>query len=726
MLHSFAKSPHHSGSTNSAGSPIFSPALLLRSSVVSLALLLGSSPAMSLAPSTAPTSELKAESLAPTVSQEKISRDIARQLQYSHYRTLRIDRDVSSKVFDNYLNYLDGQRLYFLASDIEEFEAYRYRLDSALKTGQLDPAFRIYNRLQQRLFERLHFAEKILDAGVDSLDFKKDETILVDRESLDWPKNNDEMDEVWRKRIKNSILSLELTGKEKKEILKTLKKRYESQLRRASQTRGEDVFQGYMNAFTSVYDPHTQYFSPRVSENFNINMSLSLEGIGAVLQSDDEYTKVVRLVPAGPAAKAGQLQPADRVVAVGQDDKGEMVDVIGWRLEEVVDLIRGPKQSTVRLKVIPSTAANDDETRTIRIVRDRVALEDQSAKKDVLKIERDGRDYKVGVIDIPTFYADFRGAQLGDPDYKHTTADVRKLIDELKEENIDGLVIDLRNNGGGALQEAITLTGLFIPEGPTVQVRSSDNRVAIHNDPDKAVVYGGPLVVLVNRMSASASEIFAAAIQDYGRGLVVGNQTFGKGTVQSVRNLASGQLKITEFKFYRVSGGSTQHSGVLPDISFPSTIDLAEIGEDALPEALPWDQIAAAEFTRVDTLGPLLPELNRKHENRMLKNSEYQAILEEISFVADSRSDKELSLVMDTRRTELEKQRIRELGVVNAKRSARTEKTFDDYAAYESYIEAESAKAQPDDEIDLFTRESGEILIDLLSDQSQVAKNAAL
>ncbi|GAA3952323.1 carboxy terminal-processing peptidase [Allohahella marinimesophila] len=665
------------------------------------------------------------ETLSPSVAQEKVSRDIARQLQYSHYRTLRIDREVSSKVFDNYLSYLDGQKLYFLESDIKEFEVYRHRLDGALKTGQLDPAFRIYNRLQERLYDRITFALKLLENSSDKLDFEKDETILVDRADEAWPSSEEAMNEIWRKRVKNSILSLELTGKKDDEIRKTLTKRYESQLRRASQTRSEDVFQGYMNAFTGVYDPHTQYFSPRVSENFNINMSLSLEGIGAVLQTDDEYTKVVRLVPAGPADKAGQLKPADKVVAVGQDDDGELVDVVGWRLEEVVDLIRGPKQSIVRLKVIPANAASDDETRVLKIVRDRVALEDQSASKEVLDIERDGKDYKVGVIEIPTFYADFKGAQLGDPDYKHTTADVRKLLKELEQSDIDGLVIDLRNNGGGALQEAITLTGLFIPQGPTVQVRTSDDRIAVHNDPDKNVVYGGPLVVLVNRMSASASEIFAAAIQDYGRGLVVGNQTFGKGTVQSVRNLASGQLKITEFKFYRVSGGSTQHSGVLPDITFPSAIDVAEIGEDALPEALPWDQIAAADFEKVSSFDLYLPELARQHESRMLKNKEYQAILEEISFLAEAKAEKELSLVLASRKAQLEKQRKKELSVVNAKRTARGEDVFEDFKAYETFVEAEAMRTdKDDDEADLFTKESGEILIDLLNAQSRVATHS--
>ncbi|AZZ93441.1 tail-specific protease [Hahella sp. KA22] len=659
--------------------------------------------------------------LSPTADQEKASRDIARQLQYAHYRSLKIDGEVSSEVLDNYIKYLDPQRIYFTQSDIDEFENYRYRLDGAIKSGQLDPAFRIYNRFQSRIVGRLGYITGLLDTGVDKLDFKKDEEILIDREEAPWAKTEGELDTLWRKRLKSAILSQRLLGKTDEDISNGLRKRYESQLSRIKQSRSEDVFQAYMNALTNIYDPHTQYFSPRNSENFNINMSLSLEGIGAVLQSDNEHTKVVRLVPAGPADKNGKLKPADRIVGVGQGDKGEIVDVVGWRLEEVVDLIRGPKKSVVRLEVIPATASNDSETRIINIVRDKVDLEDQSAQKHVLNINRGGREYKLGVIDIPTFYADFRAMQAGDPNYRSTTRDVNKLLNELKAEGIDGLIIDLRDNGGGALQEAIQLTGLFIQEGPTVQVRTADNRVRVYDDPDEQIAYTGPLAVMVNRMSASASEIFAAAIQDYGRGVIIGEQTFGKGTVQSVRGLSHGQLKITEAKFYRISGGSTQHKGVTPDVVIPSAIDKSEIGEDALPQALPWDHIDAVAHRRYGNFSPLISDLAKNHDTRMEKNAEYQALLQEIDFLKETKAQKTISLREDIRKQELKKLQDRELAYVNLKRAAKKETQFKNYKEYETYQEEQSAQAPAKKDLDFVARETGEILVDVLTMQQQIA-----
>ncbi|WP_020406394.1 carboxy terminal-processing peptidase [Hahella ganghwensis] len=659
--------------------------------------------------------------LQPTPEQEKASRDIARQLQYAHYRSLKIDGTVSSIVLDNYLKYLDPQRVYFTKADIDEFEQYRYRLDGAIKTGQLAPAFNIYNRFQQRIAERLTYVIQTLDTGLDKLDFSKNETLLINREKAHWAANLDELDTIWRKRIKNSVLNQRLSGKSNEEITTSLKKRYASQLNRIRQARSEDVFQSYMNVVTNVYDPHTQYFSPRNSENFNINMSLSLEGIGAVLQSDNEYTKVVRLVPAGPADKHGILQPADRIVGVGQGSGGDIVDVIGWRLEEVVDLIRGPKKTVVRLEVIPAQAANDNETRVINIVRDRVDLEDQSAQKKVLKINRGGQEYTIGIIDIPTFYADFRAMQAGDPNYRSTTRDVYRLLYELKKESIDGLVIDLRNNGGGALQEAIQLTGLFIQEGPTVQVRTADNRVRVYDDPDDSIAYSGPMAVLVNRMSASASEIFAAAIQDYGRGIIIGDQTFGKGTVQSVRGLSHGQLKITEAKFYRVSGGSTQHKGVIPDILLPSAIDKEEIGEDALPEALPWDQIDPVAHRNYGDLATLVNGLNEDHLKRMKDNAEYQALLKEIEFLKTSRDQKEISLNIETRKKELAEIRNAELAYVNMRREARDEKVFKTYADYEKFQEEQTARPNDSKEPDFVAKETGEILVDVLTSEQKIA-----
>ena len=664
------------------------------------------------------------EALQPTSAQVAASRNVARSLEYGHYRSQRLDENLSSKIFDNYLKNLDNQRLYFLASDIEEFEKYRNRLDVALKSGQLDAAFTIYNRFQTRAVERLQYLLSRLDKGLDKLSLTEKEYILVDREDQPWATSPQALDELWEKRLKSAVLGIKLSGKSLDEARDTLKKRYQSQLNKTLQTKSEDVFQAYMNAFTGVYDPHTQYFSPRVSENFNINMSLSLEGIGAVLQSDNDFTKVVRLVPAGPADKGGQLKPSDKIVGVGQGTDGEIVDVVGWRLEDVVDLIRGPKRSVVRLQVVAAGASNENDTKLISIVRDQVKLEEQAAQKQIIKVKRGEQEYKIGLIDIPTFYADFRGMQAGDPNYRSTTRDVRKLVEELKQEKVDGLIIDLRNNGGGSLQEAISLTGLFIKDGPTVQVKTADQEVRVYEDPDADIVYKGPLAVMVNRMSASASEIFAGAIQDYGRGLILGDQTFGKGTVQSVRNLVHGQLKITEAKFYRISGGSTQHKGVIPDVAFPTMIDTQEIGEDALPEALEWDKIKGVPFDPYGSFESLVNQLNQMHEARMSGSPEFQLLLDEISFIRDNREQKQVSLNEQERVKEKDQLQARQLAIANKRRVLKGEPVFKSFQELEDF-EEQRASESPSKlrEIDFLSRESGEILVDAIElNQQMVAK----
>ncbi len=664
------------------------------------------------------------EALQPTSAQVAASRNVARSLEYGHYRSQRLDENLSSKIFDNYLKNLDNQRLYFLASDIEEFEKYRNRLDVALKSGQLDAAFTIYNRFQTRAVERLQYLLGRLDKGLDTLSLTEKQYILVDREDQPWATSPQALDELWEKRLKSAVLGIKLSGKSLDEARDTLKKRYQSQLNKTLQTKSEDVFQAYMNAFTGVYDPHTQYFSPRVSENFNINMSLSLEGIGAVLQSDNDFTKVVRLVPAGPADKGGQLKPSDKIVGVGQGLDGEIVDVVGWRLEDVVDLIRGPKRSVVRLQVVAAGASNENDTKLISIVRDQVKLEEQAAQKQIIKVKRGEQEYKIGLIDIPTFYADFRGMQAGDPNYRSTTRDVRKLVEELKQEKVDGLIIDLRNNGGGSLQEAISLTGLFIKDGPTVQVKTADQEVRVYEDPDADIVYKGPLAVMVNRMSASASEIFAGAIQDYGRGLILGDQTFGKGTVQSVRNLVHGQLKITEAKFYRISGGSTQHKGVIPDVAFPTMIDTQEIGEDALPEALEWDKIKGVPFDPYGSFESLVNQLNQMHESRMSGSPEFQLLLDEINFIRDNREQKQVSLNEQERLKEKEQLQARQLAIANKRRVLKGEPVFKNFQELEAY-EEQRASESPSKlrEIDFLSRESGEILVDAIElNQQMVAK----
>lgn len=517
------------------------------------------------------------------------------------------------------------------------------------------------------------------------------------------------------------MLAQRLNGTDDEAITETLKRRYEGRLKRAYQARSEDAFQAYMNAFTGMWDPHTSYFSPRTSENFNINMSLSLEGIGAVLQADNEYTKVVRLVPGGPASKQGQLKPADRIVSVTQEGE-KPVNVIGWRLDEVVDLIRGPRNSVVTLEVVPASATDETLTKSIAISRDEVKLEEQSASKDTIELQRNGEKYTIGVITIPTFYADFRAMQAGDPNYKSTTRDVRKLIEELKQDGVNGLVIDLRNNGGGALHEANDLVGLFIDTGPTVQIRNSSNEVQVLNDEDASVSYDGPMVVLTNRMSASASEIFAGAIQDYGRGLVVGSQTFGKGTVQAVRPLNHGQLKITQSKFYRVSGGSTQHKGVIPDIEIPSRIDKTRIGEDALDHALPWDQIDAVPHTRYFDFSGIIENLRERHEDRFASSPEFSLLQQEINFIKEQRQRETVSLNLDKRTTQQEQTEGTRLTIANARRELRGEDTFESLDELEDWQDQQAADlGSTDEELDFVIREGGDIMADMLELDSRMA-----
>lgn len=651
----------------------------------------------------------------PTVDQARANILIARQLQFTHFRDLGINDALSGDVFDAYLDYLDGQRIYLTQEDLQKFSAIRLGLGSALKTGQLQPGFDIYNLVQQRMIERLNFALDLIDKGFDQLDFEADESILLDRSEADWEPNREALDELWVKRVKNAVLAQRLNGSDDEAIKESLHQRYEGQLKRAYQARSEDAFQAYMNAFAGMWDPHTSYFSPRTSENFNINMSLSLEGIGAVLQADNEYTKVVRLVPGGPAAKQGQLQPADRIVSVTQDDEEKPVNVIGWRLDEVVDLIRGPRESTVTLEVIPASATDETVTKTIAIKRDKVKLEEQSASKDVIELDRGGQDYRIGVINIPTFYADFQAMQAGDPNYKSTTRDVRNLIEELKEDGVDGVVMDLRNNGGGALHEANDLVGLFIDQGPTVQIRNSNNEVQVLADEDPSVAYDGPLVVLVNRMSASASEIFAGAIQDYGRGLVVGSQTFGKGTVQAVRPLNHGQLKITQSKFYRVSGGSTQHKGVIPDIEIPSRVDKTRIGEDALDHALPWDQIEAVPHTRYFDFSGIIDELRNRHDERFEESPEFRLLQQEIDFLKEQRELESVSLNHDERKEHQSQIERTRLTIANARRELRGEEPFETLEELDDWQDVQAADLDnTDDELDFIIREGGHIMADML------------
>jgi carboxyl-terminal processing protease len=593
--------------------------------------------------------------LAPTDEQKVINENIVDHLKNRHYLKVRLDDQMSPKILKRFLDQLDPGHSYFYDNDIKEFEVkYLFTLDDALKKGNLEPAFEIFNRYQQRIIERLTYMIDNLEHGLEGMNFEIEETLQVDREDLPWPKSEAAMQELWRKRLKSNVLSLKLADKSLEEIQETLLKRYQNQLNRVEQNSSDDAFEFYINALALSTDPHTQYFSPHRTENFNINMSLSLEGIGAVLQSEDEYTKIVRLIPGGPAERSQLLKAADRIVGVAQGADGEMLDIVGWRLDEVVNKIRGPKGSLVRLEIIPADAADSHQTKVVRIIRDKVKLEEQAAKKQIIEVKRDAKTYKIGIIDIPTFYADFKGMNAGNPDYKSTTKDVQKLLLELQEEGIAGLIVDLRDNGGGSLQEANSLTGLFIGLGPTVQVRNASGRIDIIRDHDPKLVYSGPLVVLVNRMSASASEIFAGAIQDYNRGVVIGEETFGKGTVQSLLPLPKGQLKATTAKYYRVSGKSTQHKGVVPDLYYPSLYSVHDIGESSLPEALPWDKINSIPYQTYYKMDEVIPWLENRHTARNSTSQDYKYVLDRRERNEMMRNKKEISLSEAKRRKELE------------------------------------------------------------------------
>ncbi|KGE03521.1 carboxy terminal-processing peptidase [Pseudohaliea rubra] len=653
-----------------------------------------------------------------TDSQSETAAELVEQLEERHYAKLEYDDEVSSSHLDNYIDSLDGGRMYFTRDDIEAFEQYRYLMDDALPRGRLDAGFEIFNRFEERLTTRLEGVVESLPELHSAMDFSRDETYAIDPELRDWAADEAALDERWRKHLKNQALSLRLADKDEDDIVDTLLKRYRTQLTRVRQYNAQDVFQVYANALTELYDPHTNYFSPRRKENFDINMSLSLEGIGAVLQLEDEYTKVSRLVAAGPADKQGELKPADRIIAVGQGDSGALVDVIGWRLDEVVDLIRGPKGSTVRLSVIPADAPSTEVHKEIQIVRNTVKLEEQSAQSRVLEVPA-GEDstIKVGVISIPAFYIDFEAMRRGDDNYKSTTRDVRRLLGELEAEGVEGIVVDLRNNGGGSLQEANELTGLFIEYGPTVQIRHSSRRVWRDGKRLRSSYYDGPLVVLINRLSASASEIFAGAIQDYERGIIVGDRSFGKGTVQTLVPLTEGQLKITESKFYRISGDSTQHRGVVPDITFPSLYDPEDIGESALEHALSWDQINPVRHRRYGDLDQLIPELSALFQERSAGDPDFNFLVDRVALADENDDIKVVSLNEETRRAEREARKARALAIENKRREALGEEpltSFDEEPDDEETL-AEAGDTEDGEEAeDVLLDEAGNILVDAL------------
>jgi len=599
--------------------------------------------------------------LEPEAHHRRVEQIITQLLFKKHYKKTDLDDSLSVKIYNNYIDALDGNRMYFLDSDLKSFEDFRLKMDDLLKVGKLEIPFEIYNRFRLRFDERMEYVMRRLDLPFD---FTSDEKFYPDRTDLAWAESAAELNEIWQLRLKNDYLSLKLNDKADDKIRETLKKRYENIVKRVHQYRSEDVFQFYMNALAESFDPHTNYFSPRAKENFNISMSNALEGIGALLSSEDDYTKIVEIIPGGPADKSGILKAEDRIIGVAQGADGEFVDVIGWRIDDVVQLIRGPRQTIVRLQILAAADGAGARPRVVELVRDKVILADSAAESDTLSITEGDKEYKVGVITIPKFYFDFEAMSKGDPNFQSTSRDVTRLLNELKSAGVEGIIIDLRNNGGGFLSEAISLTGLFIDQGPVVQVRDMDNKIKVENDFDSGVVYDGPLAVLVNRFSASASEIFAAAIQDYQRGLILGEQTFGKGTVQTAMDLNKyfpgseeqyGQLKYTIAKFYRINGGSTQHLGVIPDIEFPEVFQPDEVGEGASPNALLWDEINRVQFNKLNPkLGLFIPRLEKEHAVRVNENSQFQDYLEKIHEMRSEREKKWVSLNEAERRKERE------------------------------------------------------------------------
>lgn len=644
--------------------------LSLMAAGVSMAL--AQEPAASYLPADIPLElDLIYEEMSPDPSYTRITRGIVEQLRRNHYEDITLDDEFSSIMLDGYLESLDGSRYYFTQADIDEFEQYRHELDDMLQKGDTSVGYLIFNRYQKRLEERLVYSISQVEDPANVFDFSVDEFIEIDRSEAAWPADEAELSDLWRKQVKSSVLSLKLTDKTIEEVRELLSKRFRSQLSQVLKTKSLDVYQRYMDAMTFSVDPHTQYYAPRAAENFNMSMRLSLEGIGAVLTTEDEYTKVVSIVTGGPADLGGELHPSDKIVSVAQGD-GPFVDVIGWRVDDVVELIRGEKGSVVKLNVIPASSKAGLETKSISITRDTVKLEDSSAKSEIVEVEYDGAVHKIGVIELPTFYVDFEALQRRDPDYKSTTRDVRDLLEKLKAEGVEGVVVDLRRNGGGSLSEANSLAGLFINRGITVQVRDADGNNIVQGDNDPSITYDGPLAVLVNRLSASASEIFAGAIQDYQRGLVLGSQTYGKGTVQELIPMDEGQMKITRAKFYRISGESTQHKGVTPDIVFPDLYDVAEdLGESALPTALPWDTIDPHYYRPYANLKQLVPGLLARFEERAANDPDFAYVRAQIARIMENRDRNLLPLSESKLLAEREEEDAWRLQAENARRLAK-------------------------------------------------------
>ncbi len=666
----------------------------------------------------------------PDMQQSVEAKSVVELIENFHYNKVEVNDAFSSLVFDEYLKNLDGGKNYFLQSDISDFEKYRLTLDDDVREGDLSVPFYIFNVYQKRYNDRVNFA---LAQIAKKFNFTKNENYTYDREKMPWLKSETESNELWEKRIKYEMLNLKVTGTEEEKVRETLKKRYENLISQSTKFNNQDVFQIFMNSFTNTVDPHTSYFVPTRAQEFNEELARTFEGIGARLQLENEVVKIAEIIPGGPAFKAKTLDVNDRIIAVAQGKDGEFEDVIGWRLDVTVTKIKGPKGTIVRLKVIPAGQELSSTPKIVELVRDKVVLEDQSAKRTIKTITSGGKSYKIGIIQLPAFYADFKAMQAGDKNYKSTTRDVRLLLDTLKRENVDAVVLDLRSNGGGSLPEAISLTGLFIKSGPVVQVRDRRNKIEVDEDEDPAIAWSGPLGVLIDRFSASASEIFAGAIQDYGRGIVMGNQSYGKGTVQQGIDMSRvigpadklmlkaaqtaakqgstssrgnvpqfGQINLTMAKFYRVNGSSTQHKGVIPDIEFPTVFPKDKYGESSEPRALKWDTIPPSQYTRVANLAGVKTRLSTLHKERMKTSQEYKNLQEDIIEFGKREAETSITLNEAALKKERDEQEARSLARENQRRAAK------------GLPPLKKGEPKPKDDIDFVRDESLLILADYL------------
>ena len=669
--------------------------------------------------------------LKPDMQQSVVAKSLVELIENFHYQKVVVDDAFSSIMFDEYLKALDNGKSYFFQSDIADFEKYRLTMDDDIRDGDLSVAFYIFNVYQKRYNDRVAYALKEIDK---KFNFTSNESYTYDREKLPWLKSETESNNLWSKRIKYEMLNLKVTGTDESKIKETLKKRYENLISQSTKFNNQDVFQIFMNAFTGTVDPHTNYFVPNRAQEFNEDLARTFEGIGASLQLENEVVKIAAIIPGGPAFKAKTLNVNDRIIAVAQGKDGEFVDVIGWRLDITVTKIKGPKGTIVRLKVIPAGQELSATPKIVELVRDKVVLEDQSAKKTIKTVTQEGKSYKIGIIQLPAFYADFKAMQAGDRNYKSTTRDVKLLLDTLKRQNVDAVVLDLRSNGGGSLPEAISLTGLFIKSGPVVQVRDRRNKVEVDEDEDPSIAWTGPLGVFVDRFSASASEIFAGAIQDYGRGIIIGNQSYGKGTVQQGIDMSRvigtadklmlkavqtagnnksgavvganapefGQINLTMAKFYRVNGSTTQHKGVVPDIEFPTVFPKDKYGESSEPRALPWDTIPPSKYTPVTNLEDIKRKLISIHKERMKTSLGYQNLQEDIAEFAKREAETSITLNEVQLKKERDEQEAKALQRENQRRAAK------------GLPALKKGEAKPKDDIDFIRDEGLQIMADYI------------